>query len=329
MKLNLIFGILGTALLFSCSIGGSKVEINNEIDSVCYVLGHANGSRTLETKDDFPGGSLNVESFTEGFMAGFDSLDAKIEVASIQFYLNNYFQNAQKKEQERTVAMESDSTLDLPEYIDVAADSASYLYGYAVGQQFNAGIKTFPGGGMNVEAIRLGFKEGIEGEDSNLEVGDVEPYLNAFFQKAQMKAQAEAQAKAAAEAAPRLEEAEKFMAENGAKSGVVTHESGKFQYEILKKGKGAKPTATDNVTVHYHGTLLDGTVFDSSVDRGEPASFGLNQVIKGWTEGVALMPVGSKYKFYIHPDYAYGPQGRPGIPGNALLIFEVELISIN
>ena len=123
------------------------------------------------------------------------------------------------------------------------------------------------------------------------------------------------------------EDGEKFLADNALKEGVTTTESG-LQYEVLKMGKGKKPAATDRVKVHYHGTLIDGTVFDSSVDRGEPIVFGLNQVIKGWTEGVQLMPVGSKFRFYIPQELGYGAQNAGSIPPYSTLIFEVELLGI-
>jgi hypothetical protein len=118
-----------------------------------------------------------------------------------------------------------------------------------------------------------------------------------------------------------------FLAENGKKAGVTTTASG-LQYEVLKQGTGAKPAATDTVKVHYEGKLLDGTVFDSSVQRGEPVSFPLNRVIPGWTEGVQLMTVGSKYKFVIPSELAYGDQGAGPIPPHSVLQFEVELLSI-
>ena len=121
---------------------------------------------------------------------------------------------------------------------------------------------------------------------------------------------------------------ESFLAENGKREGVFTTASG-LQYEILKQGEGPKPGATQKVSVHYHGTLVDGTVFDSSVERGRPASFGLNQVIKGWTEGLQLMNVGSKYKFYIPYQLGYGERGAGGQIGPySALIFEVELLEI-
>lgn len=122
-------------------------------------------------------------------------------------------------------------------------------------------------------------------------------------------------------------EGEEFLEANKAKEGVKVTESG-LQYEVIKMGKGKKPAATDRVKVHYHGTLIDGTVFDSSVERGEPASFGLNQVISGWTEGLQLMPVGSKFRFYIPSELGYGERQAGSIPPYSVLIFEVELLSI-
>lgn len=124
-------------------------------------------------------------------------------------------------------------------------------------------------------------------------------------------------------------EGEKFLAENAKKEGVSTLDSG-LQYEIIEEGSGNKPEATANVTVHYHGTLISGEVFDSSIDRGEPASFGVNQVIKGWTEALQLMNEGAKWRLYIPQDLAYGESPHPGGPIKPFmaLIFDVELISI-
>lgn len=128
-------------------------------------------------------------------------------------------------------------------------------------------------------------------------------------------------------AAANLAVGEAFLAENGGKPGVVTTASG-LQFLVLERGAGAEsPTAKSQVTVHYHGTMLDGAVFDSSVDRGQSISFGLNQVIKGWTEGVQLMVVGDKYRFFIPAKLAYGSRNMGSIGANSVLIFDVELIS--
>jgi len=141
------------------------------------------------------------------------------------------------------------------------------------------------------------------------------------------KRQAEQQAEAAAIGETNLAAGQKFLAENATKEGVQTTASG-LQYKVITMGDGPKPVATDTVKVHYRGTLLDGTEFDSSYARNEPISFGLNRVIAGWTEGVQLMPVGSKFMFYISPDLAYGEGGGGPIPPNSTLIFEVELLDI-
>jgi FKBP-type peptidyl-prolyl cis-trans isomerase FklB len=130
-------------------------------------------------------------------------------------------------------------------------------------------------------------------------------------------------------AAANLKAGQDFLEENMKKSGVVALPSG-LQYEVLVDGSGPRPVATNKVTCHYHGTLIDGTVFDSSVRRGQPATFPLNAVIKGWTEGVALMPTGSKWRFFIPPQLAYGERGAGAQIGpNSTLVFEVELISFN
>jgi len=141
------------------------------------------------------------------------------------------------------------------------------------------------------------------------------------------KRQAAQQAETAAAGGQNLAEGQKFLAENKLQEGVQTTVSG-LQYKVLTMGDGAKPAATDSVKVHYRGTLLDGTEFDSSYARNEPISFALNRVIAGWTEGVQLMPIGSKYMFYIAPDLAYGESGGGPIPPNSTLVFEVELLDI-
>lgn len=128
-------------------------------------------------------------------------------------------------------------------------------------------------------------------------------------------------------ASANLKTGEEFLAKNKERSEVTTTQSG-LQYEVLTEGTGEKPTARNSVTCHYHGTLIDGTVFDSSVQRGQPATFPLSAVIKGWTEGLQYMTTGSKYRFYIHPDLGYGDrQVSAQIGPNSTLIFDVELIS--
>ena len=159
-----------------------------------------------------------------------------------------------------------------------------------------------------------------EGKQPEIDLKEAQELLNKFFTKLEEEAKAQfAQVR---------EEGEKFLAENAKRANVVTLPSG-LQYEIITETIGQKPVATDKVKVHYHGTLIDGTVFDSSVRRGEPATFGVTQVIQGWVEALQLMPVGSKWKLYIPYNLAYGENGAGQmIAPYSTLIFEVELLEI-
>ena len=161
--------------------------------------------------------------------------------------------------------------------------------------------------------IKQGFINGLLGDESQFDSQSAGEYIQATLNHIKY--------------GDTKEQGEKFLEENKLREGVIVTESG-LQYEVLKMGKGKKPAATDKVKVHYHGTLIDGTVFDSSVERGEPIVFGLNQVIAGWTEGVQLMPVGSKFKFYIPQNLVYGERAAGSIPPYSTLIFEVELLGI-
>jgi len=134
--------------------------------------------------------------------------------------------------------------------------------------------------------------------------------------------------KAKLEGDTNLKIAEEFLDKNKKNNNEIKETPTGLQYKVLKEGTGVSPNSTDKVRVHYVGKLLDGSVFDSSIERGEPSEFGLNQVIKGWTEGLQLMKIGGKYEFFIHPKIAYGSRPRPNIPANSLLIFEVELLDI-
>mgnify|MGYP000846952037 CR=1 FL=1 len=192
-------------------------------------------------------------------------------------------------------------------------DVVSYAYGVSIGENLKAqGIND-----MNFSALSKGLIESMLGRQTMISPEDAQNVLNEYMTKLSEARMKEMKAQSAA-----------YLAENGKKEGVTTTESG-LQYEVLKKGDGGDhPTASSKVTVHYHGTKIDGSVFDSSVDRGEPATFGLNQVIKGWTEGVQLLTVGSKYRFYVPSDLAYGDRGAGGKIGpGETLIFEIELIS--
>ncbi len=174
--------------------------------------------------------------------------------------------------------------------------------------------------GLDQAAFLKGLEDGFAGAERAISEEEA---------RASLAALAAAQQQAlAGRATANLDAGRRFLEENGAREGVTTLPSG-LQYEVLTAAEGDTPAATDTVTTHYHGTLIDGTVFDSSYDRGEPASFPLNGVIAGWTEALQLMAVGAKWRLYIPPELAYGEQDRGRIPANSTLIFDVELLEIN
>jgi len=189
---------------------------------------------------------------------------------------------------------------------------------YSLGVNMASSVKSQGMESIDANSVAKAFADVFEGNDLDISEEESMTILQDFFRKIQEEKSAEANEAGAA-----------YLDENGAKEKVTTTESG-LQYEVLVSGDGAKPTTNDQVTVHYHGTLIDGTVFDSSVDRGEPATFGVTQVIKGWTEALQLMSVGDKWKLTIPSNLAYGDQGAGGMIGpGSTLIFEVELLSIN
>ncbi|MBM3328207.1 MAG: FKBP-type peptidyl-prolyl cis-trans isomerase [Calditrichaeota bacterium] len=203
--------------------------------------------------------------------------------------------------------------------LDTQADKVSYSIGIDIGRSFKMqGIE------INTAAFLQGLKDGIEGSGQMLSDEQMSQTMQQF-QSDMMNKVADADKPAADQ---NQKEGEMFLAENGKRPGVVTTASG-LQYEVITEGTGDRPTAESYVTVHYRGTLIDGKEFDSSYKRGEPTSFPLSGVIAGWTEGLQLMKVGSKYKFFIPPNLAYGPRGAGSDIGpNATLIFEVELIGL-
>ena len=199
-------------------------------------------------------------------------------------------------------------------------DKLSYALGIGIGSQL-AGIGAKE---LNIDDFAQAIKDVISGSELKVDNAEAQTLVQNFFQEQEAKQQA-----AAAEAGKAAKAAgEAFLAENGKKDGVVTLPSG-LQYQVLKEGDGKKPSATDQVVCHYEGTLIDGTVFDSSYQRNQPATFGLNQVIAGWTEGVQLMQEGAKYRFFIPYNLAYGERGAGAqIPPFAALVFDVELIEV-
>jgi FKBP-type peptidyl-prolyl cis-trans isomerase FklB len=192
-------------------------------------------------------------------------------------------------------------------------DSASYSLGVLFAQNFKKGEQV----NIDADAMSKGFSDAMKGTEA-ISAEKANQIFSSFMQAASQK-----------KFLPNIEAGKKFLAENGKRAGVTTTASG-LQYEIMTAGTGAKPLATDKVTVHYHGTLLNGNVFDSSVKRGQPIDFPVNGVIQGWQEALQLMPMGSKWKVFIPYNLAYGDHGAGADIGPyETLVFEVELIKIN
>ncbi len=208
--------------------------------------------------------------------------------------------------------------------LETKAQQQAYGIGASVGTYLNQDMadKKELGIALDQELMIRGFQDALAGE-SKLDEEKIREVLTALDASVRTKQQEAATAAAEKNKA----EGEKFLAENAQKEGVTVTESG-LQYEVLTAGEGEKPAETDTVKVHYKGTLLDGSEFDSSYSRNEPTSFPLNRVIPGWTEGLQLMPVGAKYKFTIPSELAYGERDLGKIPANSTLVFEVELLEI-
>ena len=199
-------------------------------------------------------------------------------------------------------------------------DKLSYALGLGIGRQ----LAQMGAEQLSIDDFAQAIKDVVAGEQLKLDEAEAQVIVQEFFQK-----QEEKQRAAAAEMGKKAkEEGEKYLAENAKKERVVTLPSG-LQYLVIKEGNGKRPKATDKVKCHYEGMLVDGTLFDSSVQRGEPATFPLNQVIAGWTEGLQLMTEGSKYRFFIPYTLGYGERGAgASIPPFAALVFDVELIEV-
>ena len=198
------------------------------------------------------------------------------------------------------------------------ADSAAYAIGIDIGNNIKKNLPTAPGGkDLDQKIILAAFTSALKGDSSQIPALKITSTTQSYFMKAQQ-----------VESGKAGEAGKKFLEDNGKRAEVKTTASG-LQYEIIKEGTGPKPLATDTVIVHYHGTTIEGKVFDSSVDRKEPAKFPVNQVIPGWTEALQLMPVGSKWRLVIPSALAYGERGAGAdIKPNAVLVFEVELLEI-
>ena len=315
-----VLGLIATIAFTSCNKQKRQDSLTTEIDSVSYALG-LDMANKIEA--NFP--NANGAAFIGGYEDAADTTSVKIDIKDIDGILRTFFQ----KKQMEAAARAADSTAADVEKVNTNTtpnllgeyDSVSYALGLDMALKMKPSFEE-----INDPLFIQGYRD-LGNEKVLLELEGLDNILRTFFMARQQK-QAEEQANK--DFGQVKEDGLKFLEENKAKEGVVVTESG-LQYKVIKEGNGTKPAATDNVTVHYHGTTPDGTVFDSSVDRGTPASFGLNQVIKGWTEGLQLMGEGAKFTFFIPQELAYGANPRGGGPIQPFmpLVFEVELIKVN
>jgi FKBP-type peptidyl-prolyl cis-trans isomerase len=316
MKISHIhcFSLVASLLVFAaCTNQKRQKNLSTSIDSVSYALGM---DMAIKVSENFK--EANNAAFVQGYKDASDSTRVQIKKENMNGILSTYFM----KKQQEAMAMAQDSTASAPAALvntnktsDLLseADSVSYVLGLDMAYRMKPNFKEV------IDALFVqGYEEALDSLNVLLDAKEIPTLLTNYFQKRQQR-----------EAELQKEAGLAFLEENKKKEGVLTTESG-LQYLVLNEGNENKPKATDQVTVHYHGTTPEGVVFDSSVDRGEPASFGLNQVIKGWTEGLQLMGEGAKYKFFIPQELAYGANPRGGVIKPYMpLVFEVELIKIN
>lgn len=248
-----------------------------------------------------------VGPFVEGYAAGFE-LD-KVAFGQV--------------EEAMKARLQTQQAVSSPKEAQQIAHNIGVVSSGSIAQQMGARLADF-----SLPALARGYQDAIDQADPQFTQQEMQDAVNAYFEPKQQAAMQRKKAQNAAQAAGNKEKAQAFLTENAKKEGIITLPSG-LQYKVLQAGTGEQPTASSTVTTHYTGMLQDGSVFDSSVKRGEPATFRLNQVIQGWQEGIPLMKKGAKYRFFIPSDLGYGDQGMgDSIPPGALLIFEVELLKV-
>ncbi|MCP4132827.1 MAG: FKBP-type peptidyl-prolyl cis-trans isomerase [bacterium] len=289
LKNKKIVYLVTISLLFTF-ISCSKLK--TDVDKYSYALGFQLGTRISKDKIE-----LIVSSFEEGINQSTESKKSQYTDEEISLSMMQVQQMIQGNKQ-----LKPNMTI------------FSYGLGFNTAKQFKQmDIALSP------ETYKLGLNDASSGEESKLKEEETKKAFEQINEIAKKKQEATAK--------ENLVKGNEFLAKNKKEKGVIVTDSG-LQYEIIEKGRGRSPKATDMVQVHYRGTLIDGKEFDSSYKRNKPADFALNGVIKGWTEGIQLMRPGAKYKFTIPSALAYGPRGNRGIPGNSVLIFEVEFLKV-
>ncbi|PKP08933.1 MAG: peptidylprolyl isomerase [Bacteroidetes bacterium HGW-Bacteroidetes-4] len=319
IRIGVLFLLVGLSII-SCTNNASKLAIKNNVDSVSYVMGVLDGERLSQSFAQAGlEGVIDVEVYINALMDAANEKELRMNPDSNKMVVQNFFREFQTNQM-----MSIQDTSGMAPAFEPAAsyiDSVSYLMGAGDGKGLlssftRSGLDTMVRVDIYLDALAASAKKlevKIEGQ-ANMQM------VNDFFESFKEK---ELMSKFGANKTA----GEEFLAKNKALETVTETASG-LQYEIITEGNGPRPAFNDKVKVHYTGTLLDGTVFDSSVERGEPAVFGVGQVIKGWTEALQLMPVGSKWKLYIPYDIAYGTRDMGEIKPYSMLIFEVELLEI-
>lgn len=318
----LLAGVLATSIAACGSSYKSQTKIETRADSVSYLMGILDGNQQKATYQHFGLDTLlDFDSYFEAVYSAINQKSLRYELDSTSKMMLTRFTTILQLQTQKVM---NDTTGNVPPvyFPKSRIDSASYLLGVADGQSMREG---FNQSGLDSVGIKFclyyeGFREVNQEPSTRIDVEKYNNMIPDFFTEIRRKGLME-------RFGANKREGEEFLAKNKANSDVTTTASG-LQFTILKLGKGPIPTLNNVVKVHYTGTLLDGTVFDSSVERGEPAVFGVAQVIPGWVEALQLMPVGSKWKLFIPQELAYGENGAGQIKPYSVLIFEVELLGI-
>lgn len=319
----LLVGVL-TASISSCgSSYKTKSEIATKCDSIGYIMGAADG---LNLKQSFTkmgmDSIMDINTYFEGLFDGCKAKKPRIDADSMaSLVLINSFMG-QIRTYQQALTTDTTGTVTAPEFTKAFTDSVGYLMGKSDGDGLYAGFQRqgFDSLGIKLQFYYEGLRDANLDDSARINVNKYGDMVMKFFDEIREK-------ELLRRFGDNKREGEEFLAKNKTNDDVITTESG-LQYTIIKEGNGEKPGSMDYVKVHYTGSLLDGTVFDSSVERGEPAVFGVFQVIPGWTEALQLMPVGSKWKLFIPQELAYGENGAGIIKPYSVLIFEVELLEI-
>jgi len=327
------FSALTVLAVMMVSCGGAstpKASLKNSVDSVSYAYGVSMADQGLVQFLEQSGvlqNTTNIEYDYQMRMAAADSTQRDV----LQKELDAKVDSVNKLNAPRL----NEFIKGMTEAMDLEEDSP-YANGLSIGVQFSQQmLPQFSGmvfgsdstKKVNRDQVMAGLISTLKNQELAISKMDANGLIQAEVEKGQKADQARQEEELKAQNQESIAAGDAFLAENAKKEGVVTLPSG-LQYEIISAGNGAIPAETDQVKVHYHGTLIDGTVFDSSVERGEPAVFGVTQVIPGWTEALKLMPVGSKWRLYVPYDLAYGATDRGAIKPFSNLIFDVELIGI-